>query len=346
VVVDELDAGVAALVVGPWPTVDDRGRLRFAGEDRHVRVVASAESLESALRERRVPVVGTAVDDDTARQLRERPIAVGDAFGAWLAERPLEEGADVGDAREWLTGRVIDVTVAAREMAKAQTYAADAGVLSEEELEQLASEFRESDEPPGPQGPADPSGGGPPVAPTPGGGDAGTDLGALEPWRPAALGGIEPEVLRRSSYLVVDELQEGVAVLVVSPWPVVDERGRMRFGGEEGRVRVAVGAGALEALLAERRVPVVDGALAPEVATQLRVRPVEVGDVFAARPAFLPGEDGADVGDPAGWLPGPVLDITATAREATKAQASAALAGVLTQEQVEQIVAEMQELST
>jgi hypothetical protein len=65
IVVEELAEGVASLVVGPWPRVDDRGRLRFGDEDEYARAVASRDALSSALRRSRVPVTAVAQSEET-----------------------------------------------------------------------------------------------------------------------------------------------------------------------------------------------------------------------------------------------------------------------------------------
>jgi len=145
------------------------------------------------------------------------------------------------------------------------------------------------------------------------------DLSALAPWRPEGVE--DPEGL---AYIVVDELHDGIAGLVVTAWPRVDERGRLRFGRESESTRVATPAGALLALLRERRTPIVAGGLDEAQRDAMRTRPVEIGDVFAARLRAAPAP-----GDPAAWLQEPVLDLTAPARELTKAQTSAALSGAV-----------------
>jgi len=162
------------------------------------------------------------------------------------------------------------------------------------------------------------------------------DLNQLEPWRPAAL---EPDADTAGlAYIVVDELHEGIAGLVVSPWPRSDERGRLHFAGESESTRVATPADALGELLSERRTPIVSGGVEPAQEEALRTRPVAIGDVFAAR---LRGEPRP--GDPAGWLAAPVLDLTAPAREAAKAQTSAALSGAMSTEYLAVIAEEFVE---
>jgi hypothetical protein len=147
-------------------------------------------------------------------------------------------------------------------------------------------------------------------------------------------------------YIVIDELDEGIVGLVVGPWPRVDERGRLRFGEEELSSRIAARAEALLAILQERRiVPIeADG----DVAELLRARRLTVGDVFGAAVTWLPGEGGGGgyvdpPDDPDDWPDVPVLDVTAQARDATKAQASATSSGVIDKEFLDLVAEEFRE---
>jgi hypothetical protein len=153
------------------------------------------------------------------------------------------------------------------------------------------------------------------------------DETAMKPWEPALAAAAEWETL---TYIVVDELHEGIAGLVLSPWPRVDARGRPYFGDESRRLRIATPASALRALLSEQRTPVVLVAVEPDQLDALRNRPVAVGDVFAAR-VTATAPDGAPQ-DPGEWLVPPILDVTAPARELAKAQTSAALSGTPSEE--------------
>jgi hypothetical protein len=94
-------------------------------------------------------------------------------------------------------------------------------------------------------------------------------------------------------HVVIDELEENIVGLVVSSWPRVDERGRLRFGGEHASERIATVADALRAVLEEER------------------------------------GGGPGTTAPEGLFKRPVLDITAEARDAAKAQASATASGVI-----------------
>jgi hypothetical protein len=157
----------------------------------------------------------------------------------------------------------------------------------------------------------------PPAPPSP-------DLQSLPPWEPhevrerlAADG--RWEVLR---YIVVDELHEGVAGLAIGPWPRVDPRGRLVFGGEEASRRIATPVERLLDIL-RRRVPVVSVPVDDRAEEQLRERDLSIGDTFAARVRGEPTEDLS------AWLGEPVLDISGLAREVAKTQASAAASGVI-----------------
>jgi hypothetical protein len=154
------------------------------------------------------------------------------------------------------------------------------------------------------------------------------DRSALAPW---PVPGVTYEA--ELAYIVVDELHGGIAGLVVSPWPRVDDRGRLVFADEQESTRVAAPADALEALLSEQRQPVVDVTAADLAALQSRA--VQIGDVFAACVHGTPVN-----GDPAAWIRPPVLDITAPARELAKTQTSAALSGAMSADYLDLVAEE------
>jgi len=145
-----------------------------------------------------------------------------------------------------------------------------------------------------------------------------------------------------------------VAGLVVSAWPQVDDRGRLHFGPEETSRRIAASAHELLELLAEERVVPLRRARADLLAA-LKARELAVGDVFAAfvRGTASGGGDDGGADDPRGGRPGPepvrrllrapVLDLTAQARDAVKAQASAAASGVIDEEFLQQVAEEFRE---
>jgi hypothetical protein len=187
------------------------------------------------------------------------------------------------------------------------------------------------------------------------------ELSGLKPWRPAGLarlfGGRAPLSDHRWGqlrHIVIDELEENVAGLVVSAWPHVDDRGRLHFGVEEISRRIGTSAHELLELLAEARVVPLRRARADLLAA-LKTRELAVGDVFAAFVSGTAsgggGNGGAD--DPQGGgrgpepvrrlLRAPVLDLTAVARDAVKAQASAAASGVIDEDFLQQVAEEFRE---
>ena len=182
---------------------------------------------------------------------------------------------------------------------------------------------------------------------------------SLEPWRPKpvakALGpGVDWDSL---GYIVVDEVQEDVCGLVLSRWPKVDERGRLHFGEESDSSRIPMMLPELLALLRDERKPIVPIDLDEEQERAVADREIQIGDVFAAKlrqdPRDGRGQPREPVGDwggpvdapesPDAWLAPPILDITAEAVEVAKAQASAALSGVVDQSYLELVAAELTE---
>ena len=120
----------------------------------------------------------------------------------------------------------------------------------------------------------------------------------------------EPDIpsIADLSYIAVDEVSEGVVTLLVSVWPELDERGRLRFPETEP-VAIDVRQAALEALLAANRQP-----------RQLAARPLREGDVLAARTR--------------NWIVPPVFDVTADARDAAKVAFFRAVGTPLSRHQV------------
>jgi hypothetical protein len=157
---------------------------------------------------------------------------------------------------------------------------------------------------------------------------AARSLEELEPWRPARLARLIGKAWDSYRYIVVDELEQGIAGLVVSPWPRVDERGRLYFGEEDDSTHVTVAEDAFLALLERQRRPVVKGRLDEERSTALRTRKLEIGDVFAARVSTSKRFARATP-DIERWIRGEVYDISAIARTVAKGQTRAALAGLI-----------------
>jgi len=139
--------------------------------------------------------------------------------------------------------------------------------------------------------------------------------------------------VRDPEYVVVDELERGVAVVVIEPWPVLDKRGRLRFTGSDRRVSAEVDPDTLARALADRVLLDASGSPSSDAA-----RPLRVGDVFCAAVDRNDLEHAPD--EPARWLRKPVLDVSAQAREAAKAQYFAAVGPVLTPDDVETLVVE------
>jgi hypothetical protein len=155
-------------------------------------------------------------------------------------------------------------------------------------------------------------------------------ISALPDAQLVAPSGEEPLVEPLVEYVVVDELEEDVAVLLVEPWPIVDDRGRLRFQRPDQRVSVDAYVDSFQRLLMNR-VPA--GELRDEQRTTFAARPLRVGDVFCAVI-----DRAALANTPDKWLRLPVIDVTAEARDAAKAQYFAAVGPVLRPEQLEALV--------
>jgi hypothetical protein len=140
----------------------------------------------------------------------------------------------------------------------------------------------------------------------------GQDPRSGRPWAPPSLKAVRE---RRLSYVVIDDMESGMIGLSVSPWPSIDDAGRLRFG--RGRSR-SVGSARhdLERFLAKNRVP-----------RSGSRRPLRIGDVFAM--AVKEPIPVGQLADPADWIEVPVYDITADARDAAKASFYAAVAPTL-----------------
>ncbi len=151
-----------------------------------------------------------------------------------------------------------------------------------------------------------------------------------DPWVPKAVAEarVDPETL---SYIVVDEIEDGVALFVVTRWPRVDGHGRLRFADRDDRWTVASRADAVEKRLDARLVSPPPDLVASEALTS---RPLRVGDVFGAV-TRRPKDDTGRPRSPA-WMRPPIVDVTAAAREATKLQFFAAMSPPLKPELLDQ----------
>jgi hypothetical protein len=133
-----------------------------------------------------------------------------------------------------------------------------------------------------------------------------------EPWLPNVLARVSPALVSALTYAVIDERDQpdGRLSLVLSDWPRLDELGRVRHQHDR-LVEVAVPARDWHVMLAERRVPEV-----------LRDRPPRIGDAFGV---MLERRDVRHLLAPIG----PVVDVTADARDAARAAFYGAVASPL-----------------
>jgi hypothetical protein len=154
----------------------------------------------------------------------------------------------------------------------------------------------------------------------------------MPPWAPVGVTDLENADLR---YLVVDEIVGPSVGLVLSPWPAIDEQGRLRFA-EAGGELVGCLRADLERFLSEHRLP-----------EALRERPLRIGDVFAVciRQEVL-AEFAAELREqrrlepflgPERWIEPPVYDVTADAREEAKVAFYAAVTPLLDSDQAERL---------
>jgi hypothetical protein len=154
----------------------------------------------------------------------------------------------------------------------------------------------------------------------------GSDRG--RPWVPRSLSRLkDPSAL---SYVVVDEMDERIVRLTVSPWPVTDAYGRLRFYLRGETLQVGVPRRALQEFLGRNRRP-------PRIAT----RPVRIGDVFAFKVKSEVSDEGFY--RPEDWIGRPAYDISADAREAAKASFYAAVTPTLESKVDAEIIAMAEE---
>jgi hypothetical protein len=120
-IVDEIEGEIVGLAVTEWPQLDHKGRLRFAIPP--VLFGAEREALGRFL-------------DEHRRPRAQRPLRVGDAFGARTRSQELSDVDDaeprlepILDPADWIEPPVYDVSVDAREAAKVSFYGAVAPIL-------------------------------------------------------------------------------------------------------------------------------------------------------------------------------------------------------------------------
>lgn len=132
-------------------------------------------------------------------------------------------------------------------------------------------------------------------------------------WLEAQLAEGHPS--RLDAYVTIDDLADGVVVLMSAPWPFLDGVGRLTFLDEprDLHVRWRVKQSRLERFLRDRRVVLADEIVDAEAVTG---RPVRIGDVFLVRATSL-----KTMGK---WEE--VIDVTRAAREAAKIAFFAAVA--------------------
>jgi hypothetical protein len=138
------------------------------------------------------------------------------------------------------------------------------------------------------------------------------------PWLPACIAkhGFTKESVQSLSYLVVEEVVEEVTAITISPWPVADAAGRVRFEPAE-----------------PLEIAVTTKMLHDQVYRNWLHRNRRVGDVFAARverDVLDEATDGVWGGPLARLLPGPIYDITAEARTVARLALYAVRGDILT----------------
>jgi hypothetical protein len=133
-----------------------------------------------------------------------------------------------------------------------------------------------------------------------------------EPWLPSVLAQVDPDVVSALTYAVIDERDQpkGQLSFVLCGWPSLDDLGRVRHRRDR-LVEVAVLEDKWEAMLARRRIPEV-----------LRDRPPRIGDAFGV---MLERRNARQLLHPIG----PVVDVTADARDAARAAFFGAVASPL-----------------
>jgi len=121
VVIDDIRDSRVVLRVSAWPTIDPGGRLKFDTDPWNA--VADLSELQAAVNRARTA---------NKQEAPDRPLRVGDVF----AMRGLQgAGGGVGRAL-----RIIDVSAAARETAKAALYGAAASTVDEEYADDMSLE--------------------------------------------------------------------------------------------------------------------------------------------------------------------------------------------------------------
>ncbi len=117
-VVEEIDDDRLVLEVSQWPRLDQDGRLVFRGEPFQL-------ALDLALTQERIDARRDRGDNTDPR----RPLRIGDVF--------LMAGLEEGDTEIPARTRIVDITRAAREAAKAALYSAAASAVGDQYAERV-----------------------------------------------------------------------------------------------------------------------------------------------------------------------------------------------------------------
>ena len=141
------------------------------------------------------------------------------------------------------------------------------------------------------------------------------------PW---GAGYLFPRDIGERDYVVVEEVIDDNVGIVVAPWPRLDASGGLLFADEEERREGFVDRASFQSRLDERDLYAYG--VDDETRPVLQARPLTVGDVFAIE-TNLPEEEVDPRALGAEWIRGPVIDVTAIARDAAKAAMLAAVTG-------------------
>jgi hypothetical protein len=150
----------------------------------------------------------------------------------------------------------------------------------------------------------------------------------MRPWLPRSLRehGLTRKTVRQLVYVVVDDIDDQVAVLAVYPWPVADKAGRVRFLHLDDCRHVAISRQRLESQLYRKLIR----------------RPPRSGDVFGAS-LTEPAREWLNTHQDTMWpraldsfLHGSVYDLSSDARGVAKLAYYAAMTPVLAKEHVDQ----------
>jgi len=131
--------------------------------------------------------------------------------------------------------------------------------------------------------------------------------------------------------VVVEEILGDQVALSTSPWPGIDEKGRLIFSGPASTRTVE--RRALEVTLRKRRRMGGAERLRPEELEAAKSRRVAVGDVYASSVRGQP-----EATSPDDLLGKEVIDVTAEAREAAQASFLAAVTTPLSAAEVDRLL--------